>query len=527
MKIKQLLTTRKLSQKDKKWKHRDIFRILRTNEIWIIAYETIKSNQDTITPGVTSETLDERAMERLKRLQEKVWSGTYEFKPIKLTLTQRPNGRQRPLGFPTDNDKIVQAVLRIILDAIYEPVFVEESFGWRPGLGCHDALNHVEKRFRWVDYVIQAGIEQTYPTINHRTLMNILRKRIDDRRFLNLVWKLLKCGVFTEEHTQWLKKGAPQGSIVSSILANIYYHELDEFVKLLKDKYETPRSSQNNHKSPAYKALESKISQISKTAKQHEPSSLEHQQLAKELKTLQTERLKTAGLKDKKIRLEYVRYGDDWMIGVAGDKKLARTIQEEIRDFTKKILAKKVFPQKTTIMDIRRGNTTFLGYEIFFPKNRFISIDKRKEVKTIQRGQPELRFDIPVAEVTKRYVKRGYLKPLSKGVRPISKASYSVLEDHVIVSYYRSVWLDLKNYYSGCTNRGRLQYFHYLLHMSCAMTLAHRHRTSSTKIFKKHKKTLTVQIPDTNKTVSFPYKTTWRKSERKWFCGKNITVPTR
>ena len=166
-----------------------------------------------------------------------------------------------------------------------------------------------------------------------------------------------------------MKKGAPQGSIVSSILANIYYHELDEFVKLLKDKYETPRSSQNNHKSPAYKALESKISQISKTAKQHEPSSLEHQQLAKELKTLQTERLKTAGLKDKKIRLEYVRYGDDWIIGVAGDKKLARTIQEEIRDFTKKILAKKVFPQVEAKIGNRGQETPMKRFNSFFFAN--------------------------------------------------------------------------------------------------------------------------------------------------------------
>ena len=133
---------------------------------------------------------------------------------------------------------------------------------------------------------------------------------------------------------------------------------------------------------------------------------------------------------------------------------------------------------------------------------------------------------MPVAKVTERYIERGYLKKLPKGVRPISRSSYTVLEDHVIVSHYRSLWLGLFNYYSGCTNRGRLQYIHYLLHMSCAMTLGHRHRVSCSKIFKKHGKTLEVKIKGTDKTVSFPYKTKWRLSERKWLQGKVVALPT-
>lgn len=527
MKIKQLLTIRKLSQKDKKWIHKDIFRILRSEEIWIIAYENIKSNKGALTAGITSLTMDGMPMRRLKRLQESVYSGKFKFKPVKLTNIKRPDGSQIPLGLPTANDKIVQEVMRIILDAIYEPGFVDESFGFRAGLGCHDALNHVENKFRWVDYIIEGDIEQAYPTIDHRILMNILRKRIDDRRFLDLVWKALKSGVFCEERIEWLEIGVPQRSIVSPILANIYYNELDEFVKTLKIKYETPVSERNNLKSSASKALEYKIRKISRTLRHHESHSQERQNLIKELKTLRAERLKTNGLKDKKIRLEYVRYADDWMIGVAGDRKLTSKIKEEVSIFAKEILAQIVYPNKTKITNIRKGNAQFLGYEIFLPKNRPISIYKGKGVRTIRRGQPQLRFDIPIRKVTKRYVERGYLKQLSKGVRPISKASYAALEDHVIVSHYRSLWLGLKNYYSGCTRRGRLQYFHYLLHMSCAMTLAHRHRMSSKKIFKKHKKTLTVKIKDTGKTVSFPYKTTWKLSERRWLCGKKVNVSTK
>jgi group II intron reverse transcriptase/maturase len=523
--MNRLLAIRKLSQKDKKWIHRDIFRILKKDEIWISAYEKLKGNKGALTPGSTPETMDGMSLERLKRLQREVCSGKYKFKPVKLTYIPKPDGRKRPLGLPTANDKIVQEVMRMILETIYEPVFVEESFGFRTGLGCHDALSHVENKFRWVDYVIEGDIEQAYPTIDHRILIDILQKRINDHRFITLVWRSLKCGILDEERTKWLKTGVPQGSIVSPILANIYYHELDEYVQTLKNKYETSQSERNQLKSPAYKSLEYKINKISEKMRSHEPQSKERQELAKELKTLRAERLQTNSLKNKTIRIEYVRYADDWMIGLSGDRKLAEKMKGQISNFMKNYLVQNIHPLKTKITNLRKGNVHFLGYEIFLPKNRPISSYKGKGVKTIRRGSPQLRFDLPVAKVTKRYSDRGYFKQLPKGVRPVSKASYTVLEDHVIVSHYRSLWLGLFNYYSGCTNRGRLQYIHYLLHMSCAMTLGHKHRMSCSKIFQKHGKTLRVKIKNTGKMVSFPYKTSWKLKERKWLRGKKVEIP--
>ena len=178
MKLKRLLAIQNLSQKDKKWIHRDIFRILNNDEIWIAAYEKLKGNKGALTPGVTSETMDATSLESLKRLKTKVCTEKYKFKPVKLTYITYANGKRRPLGLPTASDKIVQEVMRMILDAIYEPIFINESFGFRSGLGCHDALKHVENKFRWIDYVIEGDIEQAYPTIDHRGLIRILQKRI-------------------------------------------------------------------------------------------------------------------------------------------------------------------------------------------------------------------------------------------------------------------------------------------------------------------------------------------------------------
>lgn len=524
--MKQLLAISKLSQKDPRWIHRDIFRILRKDELWITAYENLKGNKGALTPGSTAETMDGMSLERLKRLKDKVCTEAYKFSAVKLTYIPLANGKQRPLGLPTANDKIVQEVMRMILEAIYEPVFSDCSFGFRTGLGCHDALNHVEQKFRWVDYSIEGDIEQAYPTIDHHTLVHILEKRIEDPRFLRLVWKLLGCGVLSEERIRWSKTGVPQGSIVSPLLANVYYHELDEFVQDIQRRMEMPILNRSSRKSRAYKALEYQMNKVYQEMKLHEPHSLERQTLAKKLKTFRKERFDTPGLKKKVVRLEYVRYADDWMVGIAGDRKLAVQVKDQVAHFMKETLGQNLHPVKTKITDLRAGNAHFLGYDVFLPRNRPIAVYKGMGVQTLRRGQPRLRFDVPVAKVTKRYVERGYFKQLPNRVRPISRASYSVLEDHVIVSHFRSVWLGLLNYYSGCTNRGRLQYIHYLLHMSCAMTLGHRHRMSCSKIFKKHGKALTVKIPDTEKSVSFPYKTKWGLNERKWLRGNSVAIPT-
>lgn len=524
--LKRLITINKLSQKDPTWRHRDIFRILNKEQIWIAAYENLKGNKGAETPGSTSETMDGMSLERLKRLQALVCHEAYKFKPVKLIYIPAKNGKRRPLGLPTANDKIVQEVMRMILEAIYEPVFSAKSFGFRTGVGCHDALAYVEQKFRWVDYVIEGDIEQAYPTIDHHILVKTLEKRIDDPRFIRLVWKCLGCGVLDEECAFYSKIGVPQGSIVSPMLANIYYHELDEFVQELKDKLETPKQNRTKQRSPAYKSLGYQISKLHREMESFPLQSSKRKEIAKTLKSLRMKRLQLDSRKEKNIRIEYVRYADDWMVGVAGDQRLVSWIKDQLTDFMENTLRQKIHPVKTKVTDLRKGTAHFLGYDIFLPRNRPISSYKGKGVQTIRRGQPYLRFDVPVKKLTERYAERGYLKQLQTKVRPISRASYTVLEDHVIVSHYRSLWLGLLNYYSGCTKRGRLQYIHYLLHMSCAMTLGHRHRMSCSKIFQKHGKRLQVKIPDTEKTVSFPYKTSWKVSERKWVKGRQVMLPT-
>jgi nicotine oxidoreductase len=463
------------------------------------------------------------SLKRLQNIKQRVLEESYKFKPVKQIMIPKSNGKMRPLGLPSANDKVVQEVIRLILESVYEPNFDENSYGFRTGRGVHDALKHVDKTFRWMDWVIEGDIEGAYPNIDHRILCNLIEKRINDTRFINLIRKALNCGVLIGNRISHFSVGVPQGSIVSPILSNIYFHELDVWVRQKAKELYSPPSKE---RSSEYKRIEKLIAKYSKRMQTLKKDSEEHKNLYKELKTARQLRLTVPSQKHTRIEVVYVRYADDWMIGVSGDKEIAKKLLYEVKVFFNETLNQKLHPEKTKLTNLRKGKACFLGYEIFLPAKNPVTNVVFSGTNTRRRGNPTLRFDIPVKNIIGKMIDKGYILRKKKGVRPISKSSYVTLEDHVIVNHFRSVCLGILNFYSGCNQPQRLQYIHYLLHMSCAMTLAHRHRTSSKQIFIKHGKRLTVKIPNNeNKTVSFPYRTSWSISDASWKTGKNFKDP--
>ena len=524
--LQRISKIRNLSTKNNTWKHKDLFRVLNYDDIWILAYENLKGNKELSSPGITNDTMNRMSINRLLRLKNKVITESYTFKSVKRVMISQLDGRLRPVGHPTANDKIVQEVIRILLDAIYEPIFSDFNFGFRPGLGYHNALQHVEHNFRWVDYVLEGDIEPAYPSINYQVLIETcLRKRISDERFINLIWKFLKCGIMDEPLFFNTYKDISQGSIVGPILTNIYYHEFDEWVKLLMTEFCHPQSSL---KDAPYKRIEHKIFKLTKILAKLDKDSSNYRILAKELRFLRKERLKTPSLVSPKPRIEYVRYADNWIIGIAGDISLAYNIKSRATDFIKHNLDQTLNQNKSRIINIRKGKVEFLDYDIFLSATNFVHKYKKQGGKTVQttkRVNSILCFDLPQSKVVKKLKEKGYVAVINNSIRPISRASYVYMEDHVIVSHFRSLFIGIENYYSGITRRQRLQYINYLLQMSCAMTLAHKHRSSSSKIFSKYGKDIKVPIPGTNKFCSYPYKTQWRLSDRRWLKGlKGINI---
>lgn len=515
--LERIKMIRTFSKKDSTWLHKELFRILKHDDIWSLAYENLKSN----TPEINPSTFNSMSLKKLQNIKQQVLEESYKFTPVKPIIIPKSKGKMRSLDLPSANDKIVQEVIRLILEAVYEPNFDKNSYGFRTDSGVHDALSHVEKTFRWVDWVIEGDIKGAYVSIDHRILCNLIEKRINDKRFINLIRKALNCGVLIENTISHFSVGVPQGSIVSPILYNIYFHELDVWVKQkAKELYKAPSKS----KMKKYKRIEKLIAKYSKQMQTLRKGSEKNKNILKELKEAQKLRLTIPS--PKRVKVVYVRYADDWILGVYGDKKIAQKLLYEVKIFFNETLNQIFHPEKIKLTNLRKGKAYFLGYEIFLPANNPITSSILSRTNTPRRGNPKLGFDIPINNLVSKMVQRGYVARLKKGVRPISKSSYVTLEDHVIVNHFKSVCLGILNFYSGCNKPKRLQYIHYLLHMSCAMTLAHRHRTSSKKIFTKHGQRLTVKIPNNeNKTVSFPYRTSWSINDASWKIGKQFKDP--
>jgi len=302
-----------------------------------------------------------------------------------------------------------------------------------------------------------------------------------------------------------------QTNIISPILTNIYYNEFDKWVEKKRKMIEYPLKNQRNQQ---YNQLSYQIVKITKQIKKLDKKLDDYKIVLKKLKIIKKKRAKTFNFATNYIQIEYIRYLDNWIIGISGTKVLARQLQLEVTHFLKVKLKQTITFINMKLTDLRAGKANFLGYEIYLPRNRKISSYMDLSSSIIGPIRLRLRFDIPIRVILKRMEKRGYIKKLVNGYRSISKANYTTVKDIRIVKQFTQVWKRLANYYSGSTNFTKLQYIHYLLHLSCAMTLSHRHRLTVRKIFAKHGKTLTVYYGKIK--TNFPYRKEWSINKKIW-----------
>ena len=187
-----------------------------------------------MTPGVDGNSLDGMSSVRIQRIIESLKDHSYMPNPARRTYINKKNStKKRPLGIPSADDKLVQEVVRLLLESIYEPAFSLNSHGFRPKRSCHTALLQIQRTFKGVKWFVEGDIKACFDSFDHHILVNLLRKRIKDEAFINLIWKFLKAGYMEQWEYHKTYSGTPQGSGMSPILANIYMSELDAFI----DKY--------------------------------------------------------------------------------------------------------------------------------------------------------------------------------------------------------------------------------------------------------------------------------------------------
>lgn len=513
------------------WVNRDLYRLMFNKDIFVVAYERIKSKPGNMTPGVDMTTLDGFSMESIEEIIGTLRDESFQFSRGRRVYIPKASGGKRPLGIASPKDKIVQEVMRMILETIYDspygPSFRECSHGFRRGRGTHTALREVRQKWHGVCWIIEGDIKGCFDNIDHSILIDILRIRISDERFLNLIRKALNAGYLEFNVPVNSIIGTPQGSITSPILANIYLHELDEFVEgTIRPKYERDGKAVVPK---GYKRLNGQLTWLRKSY-DLKPEPEAKREILRDIRKLKGQMLRQSAYEHGTgpLRIKYVRYADDWMVGVNGPKEVAEAIREEIRTFLQNRLLLTLSLEKTHIRHAKTEEAFFLGTRIKVGNGgkaarvQIITRNGKRFTKRVNGWQPILKA--PVMKIVGRLYNRGFCD--SKG-SPISKAAWSLLDDDQIIRQFNSVLSGYINYYSFAANFGELGFIQYILKFSLAKTLAHKRKITVKQVFQKYGGNLKAKVEREGQVIQVPFAQvrSWRTDTHRFMIAKDGTQP--
>lgn len=476
------------------YQYQRLYRNLYNPEFYLTAYQKIQAKQGNMTAGTDGKTVDGMGMKRINALIAKLKDFSYRPSPARRTYIPKANGKKRPLGIPSFDDKLVQEVVRMILESIYEPNFLNTSHGFRPKRSCHTALQYVQKNFTGVKWFVEGDIKGCFDHVDHHVLVNILRRRIQDEHFIGLIWKFLKAGymeVWTYHNTY---SGTPQGSIISPILANIYLNELDEFMARYAQVF---RQGDKRRINPAYKKPLDKRRGKQEWLKRNEHKISPEQKVAVNAEISEINQyLRTIPYVDPMDngykRLVYVRYADDFLIGVIGSKEDAKQVKANVGQFIQEQLHLELSQEKTLIThgtDFAR----FLSFQITASTEQNSTRTKAGYIKRSYTGR--IKLYVPKDKWLKRLLSYGALKIHydkgngSKEVwEPVCRSGLRNLDDLEILNQYNAEIRGLYNYYRIAHNATVLNNFLYVMKYSMYKTFAGKYRTSMRKIIRKYTK---------------------------------------
>jgi group II intron reverse transcriptase/maturase len=323
-----------------------LYRYMLRPDLYCLAYKNLYANNGASTKGVNDDTADGFSTEKIENIIKMLEDETYMPNPVRREYIRKKQNstKKRPLGIPTFTDKLVQEVLRMIPDAVFEPAFSKFSHGFRPKRSCHTALNSLKNEFTGVTWFIEGDIKGCFDNIDHHTLISTINSKIKDARLIKLIWKFLKAGYMEDRKYHNTYSGCPQGGIASPVLANIYLNEPDKFAEKMAKDYYSPRTRKYTAEYTKLISMQGKLNAELKTARDEEKTDL-----LKRLKELKAKKRKTpCSSKTDKV-MKYIRYADDFIIGVKGDKTDCEQIKKQFSDFISQILKMELSEEKTLI----------------------------------------------------------------------------------------------------------------------------------------------------------------------------------
>ena len=473
--------------KDSSYKFERLYRILFNEELFYVAYQKIASNGGSTTKGSDGRSIDEMSLARIETLIASLKDESYQPHPSRRVHIPKKNGKTRPLGIPAFEDKLVQEVVRMILEAIYEGHFETTSHGFRPKRSCHTALLHIQKTFSGAKWFIEGDIKGFFDNIDHDVLVGILRERISDDRFIRLIRKFLKAGYVEDWTFHNTYSGTPQGGIVSPILANIYLDKLDKYVKEYIQHFDkgTKRrpGKESNNLANERKRTVRKLKKVK--------DGTEKAALVARLKAIEQERAAFPSgdeMDGSYRRLKYIRYADDFILGVIGSKEDALRIKEDIKSFLSESLALELSEEKTLITHTGKS-AKFLGYEITVTRNNH----QRREVQGRLRRTygKRVRLNVSMATLRDKLLEYGAMEiKLRNGKeiwKPKCRSGLIFNDDLEILDRYNRETVGFCNYYLIANNCVVLHNFRYIMEYSMYKTFAGKYRSTVRKINKKYR----------------------------------------
>ncbi len=441
-----------------------LYRQMFNKDLYLLAYGNIYSNQGAMTPGASAETADGMSEGKIDQITGLMRCERYRFAPARRVFIPKKNGKLRPLGLPSWSDKLVGEVVRLLLEAYYEPGFSGHSHGFRKGRGCHTALREIRNTWTGTAWFIEGDISECFGSFDHEILLGILAEKIHDQRFLRLIHNMLKAGYLEDWEYRDTLSGVPQGGVVSPVLSNIYLHKLDEFIEgvLIPQNTRGDRRTPN----PPYQAVKWRLA----SARQHGDRAQ-----ARELRRQARAVPSTDPMDPGYRRLFYCRYADDDLLGFIGPKAEAEQIKADLERFLRETLALDLNPDKTLVTHARTGAARFLGYEITVQHcNTRLTRGRR-----LANGKVALR--VPRDVITAKCA------PYRQRGKPCHRPGLQNLDDYDIVRIYGAEYRGVVNYYLLAQDAWRLDTLRWNAQTSMLKTLAAKHRSSVAKMAARYK----------------------------------------
>jgi retron-type reverse transcriptase len=518
--LERLAQLRKLNASPK-WRNTDLYRLLYRKGLYAVAYQQCIAKLGTA--GTGQATSDGFPFEEIENIINQLRDESYQPTPVRQVCVPGLHGKPGKLGRPSLRDMVLQEVIRLVMEAIYDspdgPFFETTSHGFRKGRSPHTALKEIQRTWSGVNWFLSGDMRSWCDELHHERLIAILGAKIQDQRFLHLIRKLLKSGSIDRE---WRLRDAlidtPQGGILSPLLTNVLFDRLDKCVENLKETYEEGKARKSSRE---YRAL---AAQRQVLATQGLARSKEFRQIVRQLQEMPSLDPDDQGF----IRLKYIRYADAWLIGVTGSRQLAEVIRENIREFLGNELQYIPGDEKMRVVHARTEQVEFLGMLISIgraPQSRQSVVSSTSTGGQHSQGKPpiwEVVLRCPTDSLIRALAKEGFCNAHGK---PEGKGAYTSLDAEESILRYSSINRGLQQYYRVCDNFGDLTRVQYVLKYSLAKTLAEKYRKNLTRVFQAGEiKHISTTSTGEQKEVRFSLNRSWRADRNAW-SAKPFTNP--